>query len=158
MENLLLKFDPMYWFLENLLWELVFIPILFFIWYLGNAFFLAKYLLKNNRFGLGAGAKWYLADRFVQLWYNQEKTEYKTGKSYSPQKGFMYAYMHTSTIDDKLVEKKLIQLDRDPKRKKDILIPYKTLKNKLVLFFVEFYLIHFFFDGRDYYKNLKKKN
>ena len=111
LENFYINFDFADWFIGHLLWEFIFIPFLYFLWFLGKSIYIAKILLRNNRMGMGTGVKMYLADRFIRTWYQKEKGElYEEGKSYSPQPGFFYSYIYTEAIDKKLEKLGLLSL------------------------------------------------
>jgi len=124
------NFNFIDWLIGNLLWSVLLVPVVIFLWrlHLVSAIFLAIYLLKNNRLGLGTGAKFYLADRFIEIWYRRNwNICYEKNKIYSPQKGALYAYFETSGIDDILIKKKLAETRRDPKSEKDLIVPIESL-------------------------------
>jgi len=154
------KFDLIQWLLENILWEFIFIPFALFIFYFFWSLKLSIFLLKNNRLGLGTGARKYLADRFIKIWYAKDgQLPYLEDKNrYSPQSGFLYAYFYNGVAEKILKEKKLVKIEviADKNTNKQIVKPIKNIRNRLILWIIKFYLIHFMFDGKKYYRDIKK--
>ena len=112
---------------------------------------------------MGTGAKKYLADRFIRIWYTKGgNLEYLENEGrYSPMPGFLYAWFYNGVTDKMLEKMKLINIEvsaignEDGKNNK-IVKPVKSLRNRLVVWLTKFYLVHFMFDNKKYYKDIKK--
>ena len=75
--------------------------------------------------------------------------------------GFLYAWFYNGVTDKMLEKMKLINIEvsaignEDGKNNK-IVKPVKSLRNRLVVWLTKFYLVHFMFDNKKYYKDIKK--
>lgn len=140
-------------FISNIEWEIVVFIVIILAIFL-QAVIQSFYLLKNNRYSMGNGKGKHRADRFIDIYYSKRTNQIKYGdRSNALIKHVGDFHINQNVIDDELIKMGLIKNDSG------ILSPSKEwkkkIKNKFIIFFVEFYLINFIGDKREYYKKLK---
>jgi hypothetical protein len=146
----LLSYEPLRncldWLVSNLLWEgLVAFLVIIFATY--SSFRISKFLITQNRYTKGNGWGTHLADRYIDCW------RFKKGLSTS--EGGFYANPNSipsrwwlEVIDKKLEEKQLVII----KEKK--VYPIISLRNRLIIKILRYYLIHVTGDNKNEYNNL----
>jgi len=142
------------YFISNIEWEIIgFVVIILSISL--KAIILSFYLLKNNRYSMGNGYGKHRADRFIDIYYSNKTNQIKYGeRSNALIKQVGDFYVNQDVIDNELIKKGLVKNDSG------ILNPTEKLKNRfknrLIIFFIELYLVNFIGDKKEYYKSLKK--
>ena len=68
------------WFLENIIWEILFIVFVVFIPGIFRIVKITRNILKLNRETLGNGYGLHLADRFMEIWYCKRIILYKENR------------------------------------------------------------------------------
>lgn len=114
---------------------------------------IVRQLLKENRAVIGNGLGKHYADRFIEIWYGKN-SKYIKGRFYvgasnamlSPNKSQHYQ----EVIDRELVKLKLAIIENN-----DEVIPIRSLRNKIIRFIVQGYLVHCIGDDKNYYKSLR---
>lgn len=137
---------------QNVLWFMITILIAAIISF-GKAPIIARKLLKGNRGVIGNGLGKHFADRYIDIWYKRN-LKYVKGCFYegaanamlSPNKSRYWQ----EVIDRELEKLKLINI-----RSNDRVEAIENLRNRIIIFIIQWYLIHFIGDDRNYYKTLK---
>lgn len=137
---------------QNIIW-LILTVILAAVVSLGRAPIISIKLLKGNRGVIGNGLGKHFADRYIDIWYGKNLT-YNRGSFYQgaanttlyPNKSRHYQ----EVIDRELEALKLINIRSNNKVKAIV-----NFRNKIVVFIVQWYLIHFIGDDEAYYKTLR---
>lgn len=155
------KFDFPSWLLSSLLWVIfagLIVGIIRILVAIIRAIYVSRKLLSQNRDTLG-GNGWgkHSADRFVDIWYSSDKNPLRQSGNE------MYKFPNATNsryilnaVDTEL--NKLGLTERDNSTYDSVFKPIRGWKNKIVLVFVEFWLINIVGDNRKYYKELKSRN
>lgn len=106
--------------------------------------------LKGNRGAIGNGLGKHMADRYIDIWYKRD-LNYIRGRFYQGPANAMLApnksRHYQEVIDRELESLKLIHIKNNNKVEAIV-----NLRNKIVVFMVQWYLIHFSGDDKAYYK------
>lgn len=150
------------WVIGNLLWAILSAMVVFvffkFLPQFIQAIKIAKAILKNNRDTRGNGLGKYSADRFLDIWYSQERLPLRRGGNEFYHKKFGLNSRHwLRVIDEELEKLQLIEPFEANKGYKAVK-PIKNFRNKLVARVTRFYLIHFVGDNPQYYRDMEKQS
>lgn len=137
---------------QNIIWLILTAALAVIVSFM-KAPIIARRLLIGNRGAIGNGLGKHFADRYIDIWYKRN-IKYDRGSSYqgaansmlSPNKSRHYQ----EVIDRELETLKLINI-----KSNDSVEAIVTLRNKIIVFIVQWYLIHFIGDDKAYYKILK---
>ena len=134
------------WFFENLLWVGV-ITIGSIVIAIFNSFWVAGFLIKQNRYTKGNGWGTHLADRYIDLWRFKKGLNTYNGNFYCnpfniPSRWWL------GVIDKKLEEKKLVNI------KDEKVYPIVNIRNRFIIKILKFSLIHITGDNRNEYKDI----
>ncbi len=144
--------DFLNFIVQNILWFIITILLAAIVSF-GKAPIIARKLLKGNRGVIGNGLGKHFADRYIDVWYRRD-LEFIKGRFYvgaanamlSPNK----SRHHQDVIDRELEKLKLINI-----RSNDKVEAIVNLRNRIIIFIIQWYLIHFIGDDKAYYKTLK---
>ncbi len=148
------------WVISNLLWEILFLIIfvlfLKFIPGITRAIRISKTILKENRDTRGNSWGKYLADRFINIWYSNDKQplEHQSGRFYNKTFNNPNSRHHMDKIDKDLKDLDLIQI-LNIQEAGQVVNPIKNWRNRLIVEITKFYLIHFIGDNPQYYRDIK---
>lgn len=158
--NFINSFDFSSWIVSSLLWVVfagVIVGTIRILLAIIRAIRISRKLLSQNRDTQG-GNGWgkHFADRFIDVWYSTDK---------NPLRQFgneMYRFPNATNsryilnaVDAEL--NKLGLVERDNSTYDSVFKPIRSWKNKIVLIFVEFWLIKISGDNPRYYKELKNR-
>ncbi|MFA6808755.1 MAG: hypothetical protein WCR27_07165 [Eubacteriales bacterium] len=137
---------------QNIIWLILTVILAVIVSFI-KAPIIARKLLIGNRGVIGNGLGKHFADRYIDIWYKRN-IKHDRGSFYqgaanamlSPNKSRHYQEL----IDRELETLKLINI-----RSNDRVEAKVNLRNKIIVFIVQWYLIHFIGDDKAYYKTLK---
>jgi hypothetical protein len=150
------------WIISNILWSIVwllfiaifvrFFPSIF------RAFKVSRAIIKKNRETLGNGYGKHVADRFINIWYSNQKNllHYKEIRHICIAVNNGNIESRREENDDELMALGLIGINDLSGQK--LVYPILNWQNRIVSMLVEFYLIYFIGDDPNYYKNLKERS
>jgi len=138
--------------IQNLLW-LILTVILAAIISFGKAPLIARKLLKGNRGVIGNGLGKHFADRYIDIWYKRN-LRYIKGCFYVGA-GNAMLYPNKSRHYQELIDRKLETFKLINIKNNDRIEAIVNLRNRIIVFIIQNYLIHFIGDDKSYYKTLK---
>jgi len=141
------------WFLENIIWEILFIVFVVFIPGIFRIVKTTRNILKLNRETLGNGYGLHLADRFMEIWYCKRAILYKENRCMCIANCNQLLNTNRPEKDDDLVRMSLIDINNQK-----VVKPIKSWQNKCIAILIKFYLINFIGDSPKYYEDLRKRN
>jgi hypothetical protein len=149
------KIDFLNFIVQNIIWlilTVIFVVIVSF----GKAPIIAIKLLKGNRGVIGNGLGKHLADRYIDIWYKRN-LKYERGVFYRGAANAMLSpnkFRHYQEVIDRELETlKLINI-----RSNASVEAIVNLRNKIIVFILQWYLVRFIGDDKAYYKTLKCVN
>ena len=144
--------DVLNFIVQNIIW-LILTVILAAIVSFGKAPIIARKLLKGNRGVIGNGLGKHFADRYIDIWYKRN-IKYDKGIFYQGAANAML-YPNKSRHYQEVIDRELETLKLINIRSNDRLEAIVNLRNKIIVFIIQWYLIHFIGDDKAYYKTLK---
>lgn len=156
--DFLSKFDFPSWMIGSLLWAVFAGTVAVLVklaWAVIKAMIISKKLLKNNRNTKGNGYGKYYADKFLEVWYSKIPLTYNYGVQCRVDVLFP-KYFLTGVAEEELLKCGLIIISESTKENRKILLPVRSLRNKIIVRIIKFYLVYFIGDSPGYYEQLEK--
>lgn len=143
------------WVVGNIEWDVFFfiivsLPVMFF-----GCIKTTYELLRNNRYGNGAGKGQHRADRFINIYYSNAHSRIRYSVREPEGASGNDFYIFVKVVDDDLIARKLVSRDEN-----GLLSVLRTdirsrVRSRVIAFFITQYLIAFTSDTRAYYKELR---
>jgi hypothetical protein len=144
------------WIIGNILWEVLLLVILVFIPSVIKIIRFSRKILSQNRDTRG-GNGWgiHYADRFIDVWYSEEKTPLRQSTEMYKMNNNPNSRHWIKFIDEQLQKWGLVKLSTNADG--NIVKPIRNWKNRIILFIVETWLVYVAGDNKNFYKELKKR-
>ncbi len=152
------------WFVDNIVWAVLSLVGVFILFKFApkaiQAIRITRIILKENRNSRGNSWGKYMADRFLDIWYSNEKERplrHTVGQFYEKRFYCLNSRHHMNFIDEELEKFELIKIF-DTRKSYHVVKPVRNWRNLLISKLAKFYLIHFMDDNPQYYKDMLEQS
>jgi len=151
------------WFIDNIAWALLSFVVIFLCFKFApktiQAIKITRTILKENRNSRGNSWGKYMADRFLDIWYSNEKARplrHTIGQFYEKRFDCLNSRHHMNFIDEELEKMNLIMIS--DYRSNKVVKPIRNWRNSLIAKLAKTYLIKFMDDNPQYYKDMLEQS